>query len=857
MGADDSPVEPPAQVGFTAATTGEPSALAPSERTIGPYRLLRRLGDGGMGEVWLAEQTHPRRQVALKLIRAALDTAAHFVARFEAERQALAVMDHPAIAKVFDGGATPECGPYFVMEYVRGDPITAYCDRQQLSTRERLDLFLQVCDGVQHAHQKGIIHRDLKPSNILVTLLDGRPVTKIIDFGVAKAVAQPLTDRTMYTALVMLIGTPEYMSPEQAEMTGQDIDTRTDVYALGVILYELLTGVLPFDARRLRAQGFDAMRRTIREVEPPRPSARVTPTKATDAPEKLRAGGVALGRELRGDLDWITLRALEKDRTRRYGSAAELAADVRRHLEHLPVLASPPSVPYRMGKFVARHRLGVAVAAMLLGLLVAFAATTALQARRIAQERDRANQEAAVARAINDFLTRDLLAQAGAGAQASTSARVDPDLTVRTALDRAAQRIAGKFEGQPLVEASIRETIGGTYQELGLYANSQSQLERALELRRQALGAEHLDTLRSARRLGELYALQANFDEAESLLTSVVATARRRLGDRDPETLTAMNILAALYQRRGRYAEAEPLYAEALERLKAVLGDEHPVTLETMGNLASLYRAQNKYSQAEPLYMSANAIRRRVLGDDHPETLLGMSTLAALYVVQGRFAEAEALMTSTLEGRRRVLGEDHPSTLVTMNNLGVMYLAQRRYADAESLFSRVLDTQRRVLGDAHPDTLTSMLNIGLIHLRRDEYLQADGLLTRVLDERRRVLGPQHVNTLIALVTLGSLRIEQGRYQEADSLLREAVAAAETADANGWRRYQSQSVLGASLLRQGKYAEAEPLLIGGYRGMIERQASIPAQNRDALEEGRQWIVQLYRAWGKPEQLAEWR
>ena len=368
-----------------------------------------------------------------------MDTA-HVVARFEAERQALAMMDHPAIAKVLDAGGTPHGRPYFVMEYVPGEPITTYCNRHKLSTRDRLDLFLQVCDGVHHAHQRGIIHRDLKPSNILLTMLDARPVPKIIDFGLAKATAQTLTDRTLYTELGTLMGTLEYMSPEQAEMTGLDIDTRTDVYALGVILYELLTGVQPFDAKQLRAKGLDEIRRTIREVEPPRPSARVAPG-STQSPSSLRADVAGLAQELRGDLDWITMRAIEKDRTRRFGSAADLAADVRRHFDHLPVTASPPSTLYRIRKFARRHRVGMSVAATLATVLVAFTTTTAIQARRVAQERDRANQEAEIARAVNEFLQNDLLAQASATQQARPDITPDPDLKVRTALDRAAAPI--------------------------------------------------------------------------------------------------------------------------------------------------------------------------------------------------------------------------------------------------------------------------------------------------------------------------------------------------------------------------------------------------------------------------------
>jgi eukaryotic-like serine/threonine-protein kinase len=477
-------------------------STAHASLVIGPYRLLRRLGEGGMGEVWLAEQTRPvHREVALKVIKAGMDTA-QVVARFEAERQALAVMAHPAIAQVFDAGATSQGRPYFAMEYVRGEAITAYCDRHRLTTRQRLDLFLQVCDGVHHAHQKGIIHRDLKPSNILVTLLDDLPVPKIIDFGLAKATTRQLTEHTLFTEVGAFLGTPEYMSPEQVEMTGLDVDTRADVYALGVILYELLTGLLPFDAKALREKGLDELRRTIRETDPPRPSTRLTSSVA--AVEAARSRGAAvrdLARALRGDLDWITLRALEKDRTRRYGSVSDLAADVHRHLDNLPVLASPPSVKYRAGKFVRRHRAGVTAGAVLVGLLMAFAATTGVQARRIARERDRANLEAATATAVNEFLRTDLLAQASSRNQGA-GGTPDPEIKVRTLLDLAAARVAGKFAANPRVEAAIRATIGETYEEMGLYPAALEQLQRALDLDHRALGIDHAESLAVASKLG-------------------------------------------------------------------------------------------------------------------------------------------------------------------------------------------------------------------------------------------------------------------------------------------------------------------------------------------------------------------
>ena len=398
---DDSPEEEPT-VGL------EELELKPGER-IAHYSILRLLGEGGMGEVWEAEQREPvRRRVALKLIKAGMGTK-QVVARFESERQALALMDHPNIARVFDGGATEQGRPYFVMEYVQGERITAYCDRHRLTTRERLELFIQVCNGVQHAHHKGVIHRDIKPSNLLVSIQDDRPMPKIIDFGVAKATSQRLTDKTMVTQLGMLVGTPEYMSPEQAEMTTLDIDTRTDVYSLGVVLYELLVGAPPFEFDELRCAGIDELRRRVREDEPPTPSNRFTSLGGTSAriAAERRTDAPSLARQLRGELDWIVMRALEKDRTRRYASPAELAADIRRHLNDEPVLAGPPSTVYRMRKFVRRHRLGVTAASIVLLALVIGATAVTFGMLRARTAEAGAKQDAATAEQIGRASCRE------------------------------------------------------------------------------------------------------------------------------------------------------------------------------------------------------------------------------------------------------------------------------------------------------------------------------------------------------------------------------------------------------------------------------------------------------------------
>jgi tetratricopeptide (TPR) repeat protein len=508
------------------------------------------------------------------------------IARFESERQALALMNHPNIASVFDAGATGEGRPYFAMEYVPGEPITAYCDKHRLTLRQRLDLFLHICEGVQHAHQKGIIHRDIKPSNILVTVQDDEPVPKIIDFGVAKATVQRLTEKTVYTELGQLIGTPEYMSPEQAEMTGADIDTRTDVYALGVILYELLVGAQPFDATELRRAGFDGMRRIIREKAPSKPSTRLSSLGDTST-DKARSRGTELAvleRQLRGDLDWITMKALEKDRTRRYGSPSELAEDIRRHLRHEPVVAGPPGQVYRMRKFTQRHRIAVAVATGFLALLVGFAILMAIQSARIARERDRAEQEAAKSEAVTDFL-RDTLSSA------DPYGGLGREVTVLDALGEAVRKIEESLESEREIKAALQDTIGYTYTELGRYEEAEPLLRSSLAMRRAVLGDEHLDVAESLFHLGlvqlERDDPQKNDHElAAKHFGEALAIYRKLLGEDSLEAADVLNALGVLRAYAGDEEEAEAHYRESLAIRRKLLTEDAVEIGQSLGNLA-------------------------------------------------------------------------------------------------------------------------------------------------------------------------------------------------------------------------------------------------------------------------------
>ena len=780
---------------------------------IGRYKLLEKIGEGGMGVVYMAEQEEPvRRRVALKIIKLGMDTQ-QVVARFEAERQALALMDHPNIAKVLDGGATDTGRPYFVMELVQGVPITEFCDQNRLPALERIKLFIQVCQAIQSAHQKGIIHRDLKPTNILVTLNAGVPMPMVIDFGVAKATQQKLTEKTVFTNYATMIGTPAYMSPEQAEMSRLDVDTRSDIYGLGVLLYELLTGTTPFPEKRLRSASYQEMQRIIMEEEPERPSTRLrrksaeASTSSPSTSHSLAAKALAtaaqlstLHSQLSTDLDWIVMKCLEKDRARRYETANGLAADLKRHLDNEPIVARPPSNLYRFQKLVRRNKLafaaGTAVAAALLvGLAVSTflfiqersAHDRALAAETLAEQRlteSEANATLAKQRldeseAISKFLTQVF--------QSPDPRRDGRTITVAETLATASKKLETELTNQPARRAKLQTTLGGTYKALGLYGEAIAFQEKVRDYLLAASGPEHPDTLNAMNDLANSYSDAGRRDEALKLREKVLPLYLKVRGKEHPDTLGAMNNLAISLDEAGRRDEALKLREQVLALNRKASGPEHPDTLDAIDNLAISYAEAGRWEEALKLGEEVVPLYRKVKGPEHPDTLMAMTHLANSYDDAGRQNEALKLREPVLALRRKVLGPEQPGTLAEMGKMAISYDEAGRPHQALKLREDVLTLRRKASGPEHPDTLTAMANLANSYFEVGRKGEALRLLERVLALRLKVLDPEHPDTLAVmnelawiLATSDAAEIRNGT--NAVHIAEEAVAATHRANA---------------------------------------------------------------------------
>ena len=889
---------------------------------IGHYRIIREVGKGGMGVVFEAEQDSPRRNVALKVINVGV-VSQNLLRRFEYEAQVLGKLQHPGIAQIFEAG-TFDAGagtqPFFAMEFIKGEPLTEYADHHKLSTRDRLELMIRICDAVQHAHQKGIIHRDLKPGNILVDS-SGQP--KILDFGVARATDSDVQTTTLRTDIGQLIGTIPYMSPEQAAGDPDELDLRSDVYALGVVAYELLAGRLPYDLRRKMIH--EAVR-VIREDDP-------TPLSSVN-------------RIFRGDIETIIGKALEKERNRRYPSASALAADIGRYLNDEPIEARPPSVRYRVGKFARRNKVlvgGVVVvlAVSVIGTVVSvnFALQSkanekdARNAQSLAEQRENeaieareneaearilavqreaeantARQEEALAkvealqradelqvvtefqssilsdidaeqmgRNIIEDLREEIEAALDEGddenAKAEALGEFDAliakanatnlalEVIDRNILDRAVETIQADFGDQPLVEAALRHTVGTTYYDLGMYPRAMPQMERALEIRRGELGNDDSKTLDSINSLGALLLAMGRGEEAEPYYREALDSRRRVLGDDHGYTLTSINNMGYLLLQMGRYDEVEPYYREALVGTRRVLGDDHPNTLSSINNMGSLLYSMGRLAEAEPYFREALETKRRVLGDDDPSTLRSISNMGVVLGSMGKLAEAEAYYREALVGTRRVLGDNHPATLVAINNLGVRLYSTGKLAEAEPYLREALEISRRVLGDEHPDTLGSINNMGGLLESMGKLAEAEAFYREALEGDRRVLGEGHLTTLIAIHNMGRLLRDLGKLEDAEELGAEAVERARRSLPEG-HRFTGVFLrsYGKTMSQLERYAEAETALLEAHEILSAAQGPKHERTIKAIN----GLIDLYTAWHKVEpdkgydtKAAEWR
>ncbi|HET6323980.1 MAG TPA: serine/threonine-protein kinase [Planctomycetaceae bacterium] len=759
---------------------------------IGPYRLLQKIGEGGFGVVFMAEQTTPvRRMVALKVIKPGMDCA-QVIARFESERQALALMDHPNIAKVLDAGATNSGHPYFVMELVKGAPITEFCDKNHFSPEMRLKLFVDVCHAIQHAHHKGIIHRDIKPTNVMVTLRDGVPAVKVIDFGVAKATLQRLTERTLFTAYGQMVGTPAYMSPEQAEMSELDIDTRSDVYSLGVLLYELLTGTTPLEVDRLRAAGYAEIQRMIREEEAPRPSTRLSSLRGAAT---ILAGNRGLEvkrlvQVLSGDLDWVVMKALEKDRNRRYDTPGNFAEDIDRYLRREAILARPPSKVYRLKKFAQRNRGSVLTAAfivvaLLVGTIVstwqALRARSAESAAIAAATAEKQAKEEALAReaetkAVQAFMEDRIFS---AVRPKGPDGGLGREVTLQKAIEAALPTVSQAFPDQPLIEARLRLTLGQSFLFLGNARTATQQDEAARALYTRYQGPNHPDTLMSLRHLAVCYFALGHHADAVQVRQEVLTRRKATLGPDHPDTLSAMSELANTYGQSGRYADELNLQVETLALYQAKIGPRHPATLSVMHNLADCYRELGRYSEAVDLFEQTLAMRKSQLAPDNPDMLMNKLALSICYLALDRPAEALKLSSETLALRTAKLGPEHPDTFASMNQLASCYEKLNRYDEAVQMREKTLALRKSALGPDHPDTLLSMNNLANSYGFAGRWTEALKLREETLSLQKTVLGPDHPDTLLSMNNLGNSYLNLGRYADAIKLLQETLALQKT------------------------------------------------------------------------------
>ncbi len=876
---------PPAAEGF-AALDEQPGTI------IGRYELLQRIGEGGFGVVFRAEQREPvSRQVALKIIKLGMDTR-QVVARFEQERQALALMDHPNIARVFDGGATESGRPYFVMEFVDGVPITEYCDTHRLSLRERLELFIPVCQAVQHAHQKGIIHRDLKPSNILVTERDSAAAPKVIDFGIAKATAARLTARTLHTDHGLPLGTLPYMSPEQAGEASEDIDTRSDVYSLGVLLYELLTGVTPHDSSIIRQAGFLEMLRTIREVEPPTPGGRLTtlPDSASAVAARRNANPRTLSAALRGDLTWIVMKALAKERAQRYETALDLSADIRRHLLGEPVLAAPPSAMYRARKFLRRRKGIVAGAATTVGALLIGLLGVSLTLWRALESERREREQYARAMRLADFhasvfsapteikfsiedmglrIRSELLQRIEAlpplssGPSTATGAAevvlsreairslnytdVAREVFKQTVIEPVARAAAGEFGDDALARGGIERSLGTALYSMGLFEDAFRLYERSYESLRGVLPGEDIGIVEALHNMAAARLQQGQVQEANNILTQAARLAES-LPPGHPLFLRMRHNRIAILAAQNDLAQAESLCRELLPVLESVYGVDDPNTLETINTLGYLCANRGQYREAESYFRTAAERQTRIQGADHPATLRVRNNLAYVLSAQDLNDAALREYRDVAQRRRRVLGSAHVETLTTLTSCAAVLAQTGAAPDAIELHREAMAGFRLALGPDHARTIIATSNLAVALAVAGRLAEAERVAKEALDRARSALGDDSVVTVRCMRVLGTCCVKLSRHAEAEALLRRAQELqCKLPDVTLSDRVHTGTLLVDALIGQARFAEAHR--VG--QSLYDDVAADRAAGAREYEEAVSAVVRTYRAWHNAE------
>lgn len=806
------------------------SAESPDDLTgtrIGVYRLTRLIGRGGMGAVYEAvrDDEQFQQKVALKLIKRGMDSA--FVReRFLRERQILASLDHPHIAHLLDGGATPDGQPYFVMEFVAGEPITQYCNQQKLQVNEKLKLFRDVCSAVQHAHQKLIVHRDLKPNNILVT---ANTTPKLLDFGIAKLLAADPGEAITRTETALRLMTPDYASPEQVR--GGSITTATDVYSLGAVLYELLTGRRP---HQFETYSPAAIERAICDTESPRPSDAAR--QQTNAPTKL-------ARQLEGDLDNIVLMALRKEPARRYQSVEQFSEDIRRYLEGLPVLARKDTFAYRASKFARRHKAGVAILILLTTLAIAMT----FQTFRISQERDRANQSAITAETMTQSLI-SLFEFADPGKARGNA------ITAKELLDQSAERVVRDLKDQPLVQARLMDTLGGLYQRIGVYDRAQTLLESALNLRRQTPNADPLDVAASLNHLAELLKQRGDFANSERLHRESLAIRSKLLPADHLDFATSLNDLGTLLVDRNNLDEAEPMLLRSLEIRRKLLGEEHLEIVKSLTSLGRLNSEKGKFADAAKLYRQSLDLRRKLVGSEHPDMAISLNNLAAMLEELQDYDGAEVLYREALALRRKALGEEHPDYAVSLANLASVLQYKRQFEESEQLYRQVIALRRKLFGDKHPRLAISINNLGILLSEKGDLDGAEPLLRQSLAMRRELLGENHPEVGTSTHNLAQLLYEKNQFEEAEPLFRQALAIyAKSIKPDHWLVHRCRRNLGACLIKLKRFDEAEEHLLAAHSGLQQTHGEQHELTRKAVSR----LIELYEVWGKPAQAQPYR